>query len=126
MSDVLEHLSKNEALQVLKAIYHHLNPQGKVIIRVPNLTNPFNSHIHYGDFSHEIGFTTKSLQQVLQVTGFNVLAVKGEFNPHTKKLKKWFFDQVIWSGFCLFMREVMHLDQPVVRGKNLIAVGVKG
>jgi len=125
MSDVLEHLSKTQVLDTLRLIHQKLQIGGRIIIRVPNFSNPFNNHTQYGDFTHETAFTTKSLQQVLQVTGFAIESIHGEFTLHSRWLERLFFDQIVWKAFRLFFLHTMHLDQEVVRGKNLIAVGIK-
>ena len=125
MSDVLEHLTKPEVLATLRLIYQNLNVGGRIIIRVPNLSNPFNNHTQYGDFTHETAFTTKSLQQVLQVSGFAIESIHGELTLYSHWLERLFFDQLLWRAFQFFFLHTMHLDQDVIRGKNLIAVGIK-
>ncbi|MFE4107943.1 class I SAM-dependent methyltransferase [Almyronema epifaneia] len=125
MSDVLEHLSKPEVIQTLKAIFQHLKPGGKLIVRVPNLSNPFNLKTQFGDFTHETGFTQSSLQQVFQVAGFQVETVHGEFSEHANRWKRLWYDQIVWNAFQAFLKNTMHLTTEVVRGKNLIAVGFK-
>ncbi|NJL87972.1 MAG: class I SAM-dependent methyltransferase [Leptolyngbyaceae cyanobacterium SM1_1_3] len=125
MSDVLEHLSKTEILETLKQIYQCLNPSGKLIVRVPNLSNPFNIKTQFGDFTHETGFTKSSLAQVFQVGGFKVETVHGEFSEHTNRWRHLWYDQILWNAFQIFLKNTLHLDTEAVRGKNLIAVGIK-
>jgi 2-polyprenyl-3-methyl-5-hydroxy-6-metoxy-1,4-benzoquinol methylase len=124
MSDVLEHLSKSEALETLSLVRDRLVPGGRAIVRVPNMSNPFNIRTFFGDFTHELPLTKDSLRQVLQVTGYEILEIKGEFSLHQRRLKQWFYDRLLWNAFHIFLKEVMHFEVDVVRGKNLIAVGV--
>lgn len=64
--DVLEHFKKYEAFEILELAYDALNPNGTVIIRVPNMENPIHSSFNfYHDFTHEIGFTRSSLKQCI-------------------------------------------------------------
>jgi SAM-dependent methyltransferase len=124
-SDVLEHIPKDQVIQVLDEMYAHLRPGGRVILRVPNLSNPLNLRTRYVDFTHESGFTVESLQQVLRSAGFRVQTVVGEFSPNRRWLVRLVFDQLLWRAFLAFYRRTMHLGHDVERGKNLIAVAVR-
>ena len=123
MNDIIEHMSKDEALAVLVAVYSRLQKGGRVIIRVPNLSNPMNIRTRYVDLTHEIGFTKESLQQILRVSGFSIDSIFGEFTPHRRWLARWLFDDLLLRGFKFFLRHTMHLYHEVVPGKNLIAIG---
>jgi len=80
--DVLEHLKKYEALELMEIAHNALNEKGTLLIRVPNMEHPFNSsYKRYEDFTHEIGFTRSSLKQCLLATGFTENKVKFEKNP---------------------------------------------
>jgi SAM-dependent methyltransferase len=125
MSDVLEHLPKDQVLAVLKAINDHLRPGGRVVLRVPNMSNPFNLRTRYVDFSHESGFSRESLEQVLRVSGLEVERVYGAFTPHPRFLVRLVFERLLWRAFLLFYRHTMHLSHEVVRGKNLIGVAIR-
>jgi 2-polyprenyl-3-methyl-5-hydroxy-6-metoxy-1,4-benzoquinol methylase len=62
---VMEHLPKQETLPMLEAIRRGLKPGGVVLVDVPNMDWLFASHERYMDFTHEAGFTSESLRQVL-------------------------------------------------------------
>lgn len=68
--DVIEHLTKNESLFFSKQVYRVLNPQGRWIIHTLNAESPFFGRIRYGDFTHENGFTSHSIKQLLTLSGF--------------------------------------------------------
>ncbi len=123
MSDVLEHLPKPDVIPTLEAIFRRLRPGGRVLLKVPNLSNPLNLRSRYVDFTHETGFTLESAQQVLRVAGFSVVEIGGAFRPHRRLLARWLFDHLLWHLFLLFYRHTMQLTREVVRGKYLIAVG---
>lgn len=77
-NDVIEHLTKNEVIDVLGKIKANLNPGGNVIIKTPNMANPFvNTAGRYIDFTHETGFTEFSIKQCLRAIGFYKIIVKG-------------------------------------------------
>ena len=126
MSDVLEHLDKDAALATLEAVASRLLPQGRLILRVPNLSNPLNVRTRYVDFTHEIGFSQESLAQVLRLTGFDILSIHGEFTPHRRWLVRLVFDRLLWKAVKLIYRHTFHLKSEIVRGKNLIAVATVG
>lgn len=125
LSDVLEHLPRREVLATLEAIHDRLSADGRVILRVPNMSNPLNLRTRYVDFTHETGFTKESVAQLLRAAGFEVSEVRGVFTPHRSWLARLIFDRLLWRAFVLFQHHTMHLGQEVVRGKNLIAVGLK-
>ncbi len=73
---VLEHLFKEEVLELLELIYDRLSEKGILIIEVPNAGSPlFGSSNRFIDFTHEIGFTPSSLREVILVTGFKNVTV---------------------------------------------------
>lgn len=68
--DVLEHFTKDEVLDVLSAAYAALKPGGKLILHVPNGEAIFAGKIFFGDFTHQVAFTAKSIRQVALYAGF--------------------------------------------------------
>lgn len=125
MFDVLEHIPRSEILPTLQAARDRLLPSGRVIARVPNLSNPLNLRTRYVDFTHEAGFTQESLAQVLRIAGFEVVTVQGLFAPHRRWLARILFDQLLWRMFRFLYRHTFHLKDEPLRGKNLLAVGAK-
>lgn len=121
MSDVLEHLSKDEALSLLEACRDRLADGGIAVVKVPNLSNPLNLRTRYVDLTHEIGLTKESLAQLLRVSGLEVETIVGEWRPHPSLVVRWVFERWLWSLFRLFCRYTLGLHQEIVRGKNLIA-----
>lgn len=125
MSDVLEHMTTEYALEVLRLTHRRLRPGGKVIIRVPNMSNPLNLRTRYADLTHGIGFTVESLRQALIATGFEVETLRGEYFLHARWWVRLVFDRILWKAFQVFVRRTLHLPAPIERGKNLLAVGRK-
>ncbi len=68
--DVLEHMQKDKVVPFLKLLHASLKPQGQLFLRVPNMGNPLALRLRYVDFTHNVGFTEKSLRQVLWLGGF--------------------------------------------------------
>ncbi len=76
--DVLEHFTKREIMALLPLMKNILSEKGVLIIRVPNGEAMFNGSIMYGDFTHEVFFTTRSIKQIFNMFDFssvNVLPV---------------------------------------------------
>ena len=62
---VMEHIEKNKIFEFLHHCYAALQEEGILIIDVPNMDWLFASHERYMDFTHEVGFTKTSLEQVM-------------------------------------------------------------
>ena len=75
--DVLEHTCKEQVFSLLKKVKAGLNPNGMIIIDVPNMDWLLAQHERYMDFTHEVGFTRESLAQVLRNLFTDIRVVKG-------------------------------------------------
>ena len=80
---VIEHIHKNKIIPILKLIYSSLPIGGTLIIKTPNLDNPFCNYTRYHDFTHQIGLTGNSMSQVLKMSGFNEISI----HPYKKRDK---------------------------------------
>ena len=69
LRDVLEHFHRDEILSILELCLGCLSPGGILLLQVPNAESPFFGRIRYGDFTHEVAFTTTSMAQVLDAVG---------------------------------------------------------
>jgi len=76
--DLLEHLTKDETLGLLRAAHRALAPGGRLLLKAPNADGPFGAKILYSDFTHEQAFTPRSIAQVLSATGFEQIQVLPE------------------------------------------------
>ncbi|OPX30434.1 MAG: hypothetical protein B1H08_01685 [Candidatus Omnitrophica bacterium 4484_171] len=74
-NDLIEHLPKDKIITFLTLAFKALRTDGKLILKTPNLGNPFAVRLRYVDFTHEIGFTEKSLYQVLWIAGFRNIRI---------------------------------------------------
>jgi cyclopropane fatty-acyl-phospholipid synthase-like methyltransferase len=73
--DVLEHFDKCEVFELLEKIYQALKEEGVFLLKVPNASSPFWGRIRFGDFTHELAFTKRSIQQVLLASNFKNIEV---------------------------------------------------
>jgi cyclopropane fatty-acyl-phospholipid synthase-like methyltransferase len=68
---VLEHLPKNEVIDVLTNLRSLLNDHGLIFISVPNAQSNTGCYWMYEDFTHQTLFTAGSLIFVLKRAGFS-------------------------------------------------------
>ena len=120
--DVLEHIKKEEVINLLVSLRNALNENGILVIQTPNL-QAFEGQLHrYNDYTHEFGFTEHSLYQILVTTSFsNQIIFKGfEYiikNGLKQKIQK-ILRSLIWSvikkirlvtgNLCSGKNEIMH------------------
>lgn len=75
-TDLLEHLTKDEVLDVFDRVAAALAPGGVFIARVPNAVSPLGGHVRYGDFTHESWFTARSVRQLAAAARFTSVSVR--------------------------------------------------
>jgi SAM-dependent methyltransferase len=64
---VLEHISKDKIEELITLMHNSLKIGGSLIIDVPNMDWFFASHERYMDFTHEVGFTKESIDQIVRL-----------------------------------------------------------
>jgi len=115
----LEHFRKAEIRIVLEYAKEKLNRDGMFLMSTPNMEALFgNTAGRYNDFTHEVGFTKSSLEQVLREAGFEDIIIFGSKHK-TGGLKKWLvykvYQPIIFKMIFLFMRS-LHLKFPDISG----------
>ena len=127
MIDFIEHFQKEEAMELLQLSSQALNKGGLLIIRTINADNPAFAHLFYRDFTHETPFTTFSLRQCLNVSGFNVLKIGYEVVPKVHKsrfdLISYLKQETRWMGLW-FLGKLLGVSVDAF-SEDLIAVGRK-
>lgn len=78
--DVVEHLTIDEAINLLKLIRRALTENGIVIIHTFNAGHPFCNYTRYCDITHKTGFTIHSLDMILREAGLKKNTIF-TFNP---------------------------------------------
>lgn len=77
MNDVIEHIPKHALMALLKLLYDRLSADGVLLIKTDNMSTPFGLRGRYMDVTHEIGFTEHSLYEVLTISGFKEITIRG-------------------------------------------------
>lgn len=124
--DVMEHFTRDELLPFVDQVHRVLKPGGRWIIHTPNAASPFFGTVRYGDITHEMAFTTTSLNQLLLSSGFaSVRYFEDAPVVHgAKSALRW----VIWKSFRGLMRLYSLAETGTSGGvfsQNLLAVAFK-
>jgi SAM-dependent methyltransferase len=72
--DVLEHFSPEEAHTLLTLLKAHLNPGGRLILKVPNASSPWGLQYQNGDMTHRTAFTPTCVNQLACASGYRMVA----------------------------------------------------
>lgn len=121
--DFLEHIQKDQTLSFLNLVYHALKTKGTLILRVPNMSNPFSLDSRYRDFTHEIGFTEDSLYQIACITGFRDIDISST-RIQVRTFRNWIRNTLVnFVHQCIrFAYYIQDFKAPKNLGKNLIAI----
>lgn len=128
LNDVLEHISKESIITCLRSIKEALGSKGRIIIKVVNAANPITgSASRYNDFTHTIGFTEESLEQVLRMAGYREVKIY----PQKIWVYNWFVNllgastQGLINIFFRTMNLLYGRRTTKIFTKDLIAIGFK-
>jgi 2-polyprenyl-3-methyl-5-hydroxy-6-metoxy-1,4-benzoquinol methylase len=124
---VLEHVPKDQVLPLAQKMHAALKPGGRLVIRVPNMSNPFAGHARYIDMTHELGFTESSLRQVLYMAGFRDIAFTGSLTLRWKSWRSLFRIPFVrlYYAWIRFLYYVQDFQVPRVLDHDLIAISRK-
>lgn len=79
MRDFIEHLKKEEILEILELAYKSLKNGGLIVVQTVNAESPFFGKMAFGDLSHETFFTKESIGQVLSLSKFKKAEIFGAY-----------------------------------------------
>lgn len=68
---VLEHMPRERTVPLLREFRRCLAPGGYLSVKVPNALSLGAGYACFGDFTHLVHYTEKSLQQVMEAAGFS-------------------------------------------------------
>ncbi len=126
--DVIEHLTKDEALQLATEVGRVLSRDGRWIIHTVNAESPFFGRVRYGDFTHETAFTQRSIRQMLLSAGFPRV-VSHEDRPVVHGAKS-LGRAVVWQAVRSVLRVVIaaetgDLGRDAILSQNFLTVAQK-
>lgn len=125
--DVIEHLERDELIDVTDAVQRALKPGGRWIVHVPNGASPFAGIVRYGDLTHELAFTPESLSQLLFSSGFRA-ATFHEDTPAgagAKGIVRRLLWRLVRTGLRAYIAVETGATAPIPLTQNLLAVATK-
>lgn len=127
--DLIEHLTKDEALRFLAACFAALKPVGRLVLQTPNADSPFGMASRYGDLTHELCFNVNALTRLLALHGFTAIEAR-EVGPvpwgySLASSMRW----VVWQGIRAGLK-VWNLAETGAAGegvfsRNFLIAGVR-
>lgn len=125
--DILEHLDRAALFDFCSEVHRILAPEGRFIAHVPNASGIFGNLIRYDDLTHELAFTSKTMNQLLKTIGFaDVKCYEDRPVPHGVKS---IFRAVVWELVSLPFRVLFAAETgrfKVILSQNLTAVADRG
>ncbi len=126
--DVVEHFGKDEILALVDSVHRVLRVGGRWILHAPNAESPFFGAILYGDLTHELAFTRRSMSQLLRASGFEqVRCFEDDVVVHGAKSG---VRAILWKLIRATLRvyiaaETGDAGRDAILTRNLLAVAVK-
>jgi 2-polyprenyl-3-methyl-5-hydroxy-6-metoxy-1,4-benzoquinol methylase len=125
MGQVIEHLRKEELILELRNIFNSMKEGGVFLFSTPNMCCISGLYQRYIDITHEIGFTERSVHQLMQIVGFKKIHVLGDrigLNLRPKRLIWSLLNRLWYSmlGFIYYVEKGM--DRPKVISRHLVVV----
>jgi 2-polyprenyl-3-methyl-5-hydroxy-6-metoxy-1,4-benzoquinol methylase len=125
--DVIEHLTKDELIDVTDEVFRTLKPGGRWIVHAPNGLSPFCGVMAYGDLTHEMAFTPESLTQLFLSGGFKSATFHED--PPAVRGPKSFVRAVLWRLIRQIYRAALVIETGMTDYRvftiNLTAVAMK-
>lgn len=122
--DLLEHLTRDEILALLRGVRRALRPGGRLVVQTCNGASPMFGRIRYGDFTHEMAFTRRSIIQAFVAAGLAPVGVQG-IDPATRGLRGA-ARSVAWQAAKLSAKAYVAIEtgswREEIVSQNLIAV----
>lgn len=120
LSHVLEHIPKKRLFELLMGLKKILTNKGVIIVIVPNSSAYFNSLVgRYADITHEIGFTDKSMKQLVTLAGFNKITIENYYGVGNFFLNmlRFFFIRIFEISI-----QIMGYDKQEIYTPSMIAI----
>jgi len=105
--DVIEHFEKESIIEILALCNLALKNNSRIILQAPNAESPFFGRIRYGDFTHEVAFSSSSMHQLLKMIGFQkvscfpsgpiVSGVKSFMRVLVWKVIEWLYKFILYA-----------------------------
>lgn len=128
MHHIIEHLEMSDGLELLRAAYSALRPNGRIIVQTPNMNATSANFTRYIELTHVTGFTDCSLDEALLLAGFTDVKIRGNKTAFrfTPRRLLWLALQstsrMLWRAM-LFAELGSGMSR--ILAKNIYAVGTR-
>lgn len=125
--DLVEHFDRADIPRLFTCLASLLRPDGTLVLRTPNACSPYFGRIRYGDLTHGLAYTARSLQQATAAAGFRSVhsyPVRPSGTGYRQRARR-----LIWFALEAVMILPLIVETGVLRGhivtQNLVAVATK-
>src|SRR5262249_29656119 len=115
--DFVGHLTRSDALALLRERRRLLEPRGIVLLKVPNGANPAVADLFVSDLTHETLYTGSSIAQIATLAGFAHCQIRevGPMPHGVKSLVRY----ALWRGVRAWYRNLKTIETGAL-GTNVI------
>lgn len=117
MIDCLEHIDKDQQINLLTEMNKSLTNDGALVIRVPNALAPAFGYFRYIDFTHKLSYTETSLTYVLKNAGFSHIV----FRPAWRETENVIRHKVYYADL---LKAEFGMENPILT-ENIVAIAFK-
>lgn len=117
MIDCLEHIDKDQQIDLLRKINKNLSNNGVLGIRVPNALAPAFGYFRYIDFTHKLSYTETSLSYVLKNAGFEHIVFRPAWQENENVIKHKIY-------YAELLRAEFGLNDPILT-ENIVVIAFK-
>jgi len=96
MLDVAEHLQLDVLVDLLSLLGSHINPGGRLLLRVPNVESPWGLKMFFGSFDHITPLSPGRMHELGKMTGWSCLGVSAQQPGRaSRRLKEWLINKLL-------------------------------
>lgn len=117
MLDVIEHLTRSEAITVLQSIFDCLSPGGVLVMRTPNVDAPLGSALSFGDLTHEMHLNKYAVLELfgsMSYSTIDVLPIYPVGGNLVVQLARLMVKPIMWLH-----TTIQHIDQGISRSATI-------
>ncbi len=114
MLDVAEHLQLDVLVRLLTLLRDHINRDGQLLLRVPNLESPWGLKVFFGSFDHVTPLSPGRMHELAALSEWKCAGVFPQpANKVSRRLKEWLLCKLIGA---------LSNHPPDIWSANLLAV----
>jgi cyclopropane fatty-acyl-phospholipid synthase-like methyltransferase len=112
--DVLEHFSVEAGADLLRDLIPALKPDGRIVLKLPNMSSPWGAQYQFGDLTHRAAYTPLSIRQLAQATGYECLTCRAQhMGSPFRRRANWLLNKIL---------DKILMEPPEIWTANFLAV----